>query len=134
MIVAASQRAVRPLARRPVTAARRWLCAAALAGAMSAALLASDGQSQQPVAAADGKLFSAIVRRQNPAIVSITTSSQGVPWDADEEEEFHAAGSDSRPPASVKALAALRFRRWPLRSETVSRPRPRARTYHCACV
>jgi serine protease Do len=105
MIVAAARRVVRRLGRRPATAATGWLCVAALAGAMSAALLASDDQSPQPVAAADVKLFSAIARRLNPAIVSITTRSRGVPWDADEEEAFRSLGV-ATPPAGGRVQRA----------------------------
>jgi serine protease Do len=95
---AASGVVVRP-GRLPAAAAARRLTAAALACAMSASAFASDGPGQHSGPVIDAKLFSAIARRQNPAIVSIATTSRGRPSEAEEPDVFRSRGV-AVPPAA----------------------------------
>ena len=96
---AAAGGVVIPLAGRwTVAAATRCLAAAALAGALSASALASDDPPPR-VAVIDARLFSAIARRQNPAIVSITTTSRNRFSEAHEHDVFRILGVPAPPAA-----------------------------------
>jgi len=98
-----SSKVIKGRAGKTVFTASACLFATALWGTISAAVAVAN--EPQAACQQDVTLFSAIARRQNPAIVSITTTSRSRPYDLGEEDVFRGPGV-SAPPADGRVYHA----------------------------